>query len=148
MTRLPETGDPQAFARGRLAWFLAGTAALVGGTLLGWNATLLTEVATLPPAIRAFLVGLSVVAALWCILQAVRRLDAGRDLASREVSGRDLASMVRGVRYVFLAVAALSAGAGWLIGHPLPFVVALVIAGVDILETTFLLVVVALRREP
>ena len=143
-----EPEDEQAIARGRLVWFLAGTAALVGGTLLGWNATLLTTIATLPPPIRAFLTSLSVVAALWCILQAVRRLEAGRDLPAGDVSGRDLASLIRGVRYVFLAVAALSAGAGWLVGHPLPFVVALVIAGVDILETTFLLVVVALRREP
>jgi hypothetical protein len=63
------------------------------------------------------------------------------------MSGRDLALLVRGVRYVFLAVAALSAAAGWLIGHPLPFVVALVIAGVDILETTFLLFVIAVRRD-
>ena len=51
------------------------------------------------------------------------------------------------MRYVFLAVAALAAGLGWLLGHPLPFIVALVIAGVDILETTFLLIVVTLRRE-
>ena len=51
------------------------------------------------------------------------------------------------MRYVFLAVAAFAAAAGWLIGHPLPFVVALVIAGVDVLETTFLLLVVAVRGE-
>ncbi len=63
------------------------------------------------------------------------------------MSGRDLALLVRGVRYVFLAVAALSAAAGWLIGHPLPLIVALVIAGVDILETTFLLFVIAVRRD-
>jgi hypothetical protein len=137
-----------ALDRGRLAWLLAGAAALVGGTLLGWNATLLTAIATLPPFVRAFLVGLSAVAALWCMVQAVRRLEEGRQRPADAMSTRDLASMVRGVRYVFLAVAALSAAAGWLIGHPLPFVVALVIAGVDILETTFLLVVVALRREP
>ena len=46
-----------------------------------------------------------------------------------------------------MRTAALSAAAGWLLGHPLPFVVALVIAGVDILETTFLLFVIAVRRE-
>jgi hypothetical protein len=33
------------------------------------------------------------------------------------------------------------------VGHPLPFIVALVIAGVDILETTFLLLVVSLRGD-
>ena len=64
-----------------------------------------------------------------------------------QLGGRDLAQLVRGVRYVFLAVAAMSAAAGWLVGHPLPFIVALIIAGVDILETTFLLLVVALRGD-
>ena len=49
--------------------------------------------------------------------------------------------MIRGVRLAFLAVAALAAAAGWFIGHPLLLVVALVIAGVDVVETTFLLVV-------
>jgi hypothetical protein len=53
--------------------------------------------------------------------------------------------MIRGVRFVFLAVAALAAASGWLLGHPLPLVVALVIAGVDVLETSFLLIVVGLR---
>lgn len=133
--------------RGRLAWLLAGGAALVGGTLLGWNATLLASLATPPALVRAALVGLAVVAALWCVVQAIRRLEAGRHLSADGMSGHDLATLVRGVRYVFLAVAALSAAVGWLVGHPLPFIVALVIAGVDILETTFLLVVLALRRE-
>jgi hypothetical protein len=133
--------------RGRLLWLLAGGAALVGGTLLGWNGDLLEAIATPPPVVRAALVGASVVAALWCIREAVLRLDAGRRIDAHLLTGRDLATLVRGVRYVFLAVAALSAAAGWLIGHPLPFVVALVIAGVDILETTFLLLVVSIRRD-
>lgn len=133
--------------RGRLAWLLAGGAALVGGTLLGWDGELLTAIAKPPPVVRAAFVGISVVVALWCVLQAVQRLEAGRHVAAAALTGRDLAVLVRGVRYVFLAVAALSAAAGWLIGHPLPFIVALVIAGVDILETTFLLLVVAIRRD-
>ena len=133
--------------RGRLAWLLAGGLALVGGTLLGWNGELLAVIAKPPPMVRAALVGVSVVAALWCVLQAVQRLDAGRHLPADAMTGRDLATLVRGVSYVFLAVAALSAAAGWLIGHPLPFIVALVIAGVDILETTFLLLVVSMRRD-
>ena len=133
--------------RARLAWLLAGGLALVGGTLLGWNGELLAVIAKPPPMVRAALVGVSVVAALWCVLQAVQRLEAGRHLPAGAMTGRDLATLVRGVRYVFLAVAALSAAAGWLIGHPLPFIVALVIAGVDILETTFLLLVVSMRRD-
>jgi hypothetical protein len=132
--------------RGRLAWLVAGSAALVGGSLLGWSSEVLDAIAHPPALVRAALVGACVVAALWCLVQAVRRLDAGRHVPSGAMSGRDLAILIRGVRYVFLAVAALSAAAGWLIGHPLPIVVALVI-GVDVLETTFLLIVVALRSD-
>jgi hypothetical protein len=133
---------------------LAGIAALVGGTLLGWNTDLLDAVATPAPVLRAALVGLTVVAGLWCLRAAVLRIEAGRPApggelaAGGEVPTRDLVAMVRGVRFVFLAVAAFSAAAGWLLGHPLPLVVALVIAGVDVLETTFLLIVVSLRHDP
>lgn len=132
---------------GRAAWPLAGAAALVGGTLLGWNGGLLEALARPPEFLRAALVGVSAVVTLRLLLEAVRRLEAGRAVAAGTLSGRDLAALVRGVRFVFLAVAAFSAGAGWLLGHPLPFVIALVIAGVDVLETSLLLLVVAIRPE-
>ena len=54
--------------------------------------------------------------------------------------------MVRGVRLVFLAAAAFAAASGWILGEPLPLVIALVIAGVDVVETSFLLLV-ATRRS-
>jgi hypothetical protein len=57
-----------------------------------------------------------------------------------------MATMIRGVRLAFLAVAALAAAAGWFVGHPVLLVVALVIAGVDIVETTFLLIVARMHR--
>ncbi len=134
--------------RGRLLWMLAGVLALVGGTLLGWNGDLLTALVSPPAIVRAALVGLSVVAGLWCLRRAIVRIESSRATPSGDLTTRDLASLVRGVRFVFLAVAAFAAAAGWLMGHPLPLIVALVIAGVDILETTFLLIVVSLRREP
>ena len=59
--------------------------------------------------------------------------------------------LVRGVRLVFLAVAAAAAGAAWALGNALPLVIALVIAGIDVVETSFLLLVVAagqVTREP
>lgn len=133
--------------RGRLLWAIAGVLALVGGTLLGWSGDLLLGIATPPAVVRAALVAVMVLAFLWCLRQAIDRIEASRTAPDGELATRDLVALVRGVRYVFLAVAALSAAAGWLLGHPLPLVVALVIAGVDILETTFLLVVVSLRRE-
>jgi hypothetical protein len=134
--------------RGQVVWLLFGVAALVFGTLLGTWAELLDAIAQPPALIRAALVGGSVVLGLWLLAEAVRRLRAGRRVEADEMTGGDLAALVRGVRYIFLAVAAFSAAAGWLVGHPLPFVVALVIAGVDVLETTFLLIVVSFRSEP
>jgi len=133
--------------RGRVAWMVVGIAALVGGTLLGWNSVVLQAIAGPPALVRAALTGVSAVAGLWCLAQALRRLEAGRGADPGAMTGPDLALLVRGVRFIFLAVAAFAAGAGWLLGHPLPFVVALVIAGVDIVETSFLLLVVSVRRE-
>jgi hypothetical protein len=55
----------------------------------------------------------------------------------------DARALIRSVRMVFLAVAAFAAAAGWFLGSALPIVVALVIGGVDVLETTLLLIVTA-----
>ena len=133
--------------RGRLAWLGFGIVAFAGGTLLGWNGSWLDALVAPPALIRAALVGVSVVIALGLFGRATRLLELGRDLRTADLESRDLATLVRGARYVFLAVGAFAAAGGWLIGHPLPFILALVIAGVDVLETSFLLAVVTLRRE-
>ena len=73
--------------------------------------------------------------------------DASRDVAPGTSDARDLAALIRGVRFVFLAVAAASAAGGWLLGSALPIITALLIAGVDVIETGFLLIVVSLRGE-
>lgn len=139
-------GTPGAVEGGRLAWLLFGAAALAGGTILGWNAGLLDALSTPPALVRAALIGASVVAGLAALARSLRYLDVGRGLSGAELGSRDVATLIRGARYVFLAVAAFAAGAGWMLGHPLPFIVALVIAGVDVLETSLLLVVVSLRH--
>jgi hypothetical protein len=54
----------------------------------------------------------------------------------------DVRGLIRAVRLAFLAVAALAAAAGWLLAHPLPLVIAAVIAGIDVIETSLLLLVV------
>ena len=88
-----------------------------------------------PPAlIRAALVGVSAGLAVLLLSRGLGRLASGTD---------DVAGLVRGVRLVFLAVAAGAAGAGWALGNALPLVLALVIGGMDVVETSFLLVVVA-----
>lgn len=133
--------------RGRVAWLVFGLAALVGGTMLGWNTALLDAITSPPPLIRAALVGASVAVGLALVARAIRRIDESRRVPTGDLESRDLAGLIRGVRYVFLAVAAFAAAGGWLLAHPLPLIVALVIAGVDVLETTFLLLVVSFRRE-
>lgn len=113
-----------------------GAVALVVGSSVGASASLLDALVGPPPLLRAVLVAASAVLGLWLLGQAVGRLRGGADIGA----------LIRGVRLVFLSVGALAAGAGWLVGHPLPIVLALVIAGVDVVETSFLLVLVGSRR--
>jgi len=117
--------------------------ALVLGTVLGWDPTILKVLVAPPELIRAGLVGIAVVAGIGLLIAAVQRLDEG----SETDGTRDLPGMVRGIRLSFLAVAAFAAAAGWVLAHPLPIVVALIIAGVDVIETSFLLLVVTVRRR-
>ena len=63
------------------------------------------------------------------------------------VKGVERGVEIRGVRLVFLAVAAFAAAAGWLLAHPLPLIVAVIIAAIDVIETSFLLLVVTVRRD-
>ena len=121
---------------------LIGVGALAVGTALGWNGRLLEAAVTPPLVVRAALVGISVVAGLALFGAALRRLAGAGDAAS---TAPDWPRMVRGIRIAFLGVAALAAAAGWALGHPLPIVIALVIAGVDVIETSFLLLVVRAR---
>lgn len=131
----------------RLAWVLTGLAAMVIGALAGWNAGLFEALARPPALIRALLVSAMVLVALRLLAEAIRRIDASRHVAPGTADARDLAALIRGVRLVFLAVAAASAAGGWLLGSALPIVTGLLIAGVDVIETGFLLIVVSLRGE-
>ena len=127
-----------------------GLLALAAGTAFGWDAQLVEAIVTPPDLPRAVLVAVAVVGGVALLLAAFRRLaDDGTPGMTRaeRVGERDLPHMVRGIRLVFLAVAAFAASAGWLLGHPLPIVVALIIAGVDVIETSFLLLVVSARNR-
>lgn len=128
---------------------LAGFAALGIAMVIGVAPELLVQLVAPPPIIRAALGGGAIVLGGWLLLSATRRIDRSmrRDsgLTSR-ISDADLGAMVRGVRLVFLAAASFTAAAGWLLAEPLPLVIALVIAGVDVVETSFLLLVATSRR--
>ena len=111
-----------------------GALAVVVATVAGSSANGLETLVRPPSLIRAALVGVSAVAAVAIFVRGLGRLSAGTS---------DVPGLVRGVRLIFLAVAAAAAGAGWLVGEPILLIVALVIAGVDVVETSFLLLVVA-----
>lgn len=121
----------------RLAAIVAlalGAVAVVAATAVGANADALDAIVHPPPVIRAALVGASAALAIILLSRGLARLAGGRD---------DVPGLVRGIRLVFLALAAAAAGVGWLLGDPLPLIVAVVIAGIDVVETSFLLLVVA-----
>jgi hypothetical protein len=101
----------------------------------------LRAIAAPPPIVRAGLAGFAIVLGARLLLGAIARID--RSIRAET----DLGTLVRGVRLVFLAAAAFTAAGGWILGEPLPLVIALVIAGVDVVETSFLLLV-ASRRGP
>ena len=111
-----------------------GGLAIVVATLVGSNGATLDAIIHPPPLIRAALVGGSVAVAFVLLSRGLARLAGGRE---------DVPGLIRGVRLVFLALAAAAAAAGWALGDALPLVVALVIAGIDVVETSFLLLVVA-----
>jgi hypothetical protein len=81
-----------------------------------------------------------VAAGLLAILVALRAADGMR------TSGADARALIRAVRLLFLGVGAAAASVGWLIGSPVPVVAGLVIAGIDVLESTFLLLITGARR--
>lgn len=145
--RAADEGGPEAgvarsgLSRGTVVPLVLGAVALVAGTAMGWDAGFVEAVVSPPPLIRAALVALAMLFALWALRRGITRISEGRDPATGGP-----AALIRGVRFVFLGVAGVAAAAGWLFGHPLPLIVALVIAAVDVLETTFLLVVLGARR--
>jgi hypothetical protein len=126
----------------RVAGFVAlaiGIAAVVVAGLLGsGDGDALASLAEPPDLVRAALVGGSVALGLVLLTRSVARLaEAGTD---------DVPGLIRAVRLAFLAVAAFAAAAGWALGHPLPLLVAAIIAGIDVIETSLLLIVVGGRR--
>jgi hypothetical protein len=112
-----------------------GLSAVVGAAALGQSGALIALVVTPPGPVRAFFALAALLIGLALVLRAAERL--GSDPEPR--------AMIRGVRLVFLAVAAFAAAGGWLIGSPLPVIAGLVVAGIDVAETSFLMLVTAAR---
>jgi hypothetical protein len=113
-----------------------GLLAVAVATAFGWDAGLLGAIVSPPTFVRLGLAGASMVVALLLLGGAVARMEG------RVGTGGHLVTMLRGIRLAFLALAALAVALGWALGNALPFVVALIIAGIDVIETSFLLIVV------
>ena len=129
---------------------LAGLVAIVVAMAVGVAPEVVAAVAAPPLIVRAGLAGFAIVLGGRLLASAVRRIDMAlrRPLGgAAPLTDADLGTLVRGVRLVFLAAASLTAAAGWLLGDPLPLVIALVIAGVDVVETSFLLLVASRRNR-
>jgi hypothetical protein len=126
---------PTARARiGAAAAVGLGILAVGAATVVGSNDGALDALVTPPPLARAVLVGGAVALGLLLLFRSIERMGtSGTD---------DVPGLIRAVRLAFLAVAAFAAAAGWAVGHPLPLIVAAVIAGIDVIETSFLLLVV------
>lgn len=115
-----------------------GALAVGAATLLGSAGASLDGLVHPPALVRAALVGVSATLAVLLLSRSLTRMADG---------SADVPGLIRGVRLAFLAVAALAAAAGWALGHPLPLLVALVIAGIDVVETSFLLILVGDDRR-
>ena len=107
-----------------------GILAVVGATVVGWDGAWLDAVTAPPPIVRAALVGGAVAVGALLLARSVARMA--------EAGTQDVPGLIRAVRLAFLAVAAFAAAAGWALGHPLPLIVAAVIAGSDVIETSCL----------
>jgi hypothetical protein len=139
MGAAPNGHEPRAIRPRDLLPLAAGLGTLALATVSGWDARLVEAITSPPVLVRAMLVGIAVVVGLALLARSVARLaDAGLD---------DVPALIRAVRLAFLAVAAFAAAGGWILGHPLPIIVAAVIAAIDVIETSFLLLVVGPRRR-
>jgi hypothetical protein len=121
--------------RDNLIALVLGAAALAAGTAAGWSQALTGVLLSPAPLLRLILALVAFVLGFVLLTRSAEQLRRSTDPPD----------LVRAVRIAFLAVAALAAAGGWLVGSPVPIVAALVIAGVDVLETTFLLLVTRSR---
>ncbi len=135
------------------ATLAVGFAALVLGTVAGWSGSFANAVLSPAPLVRVMLAAAAFLLGFAWLAQALGRLSApppaGQGGPDPEPASRPgtphPAVLIRAVRLVFLAVAAFAAAFGWLVGQAVPVVLALIVAGVDVVETTFLLLVVVAR---
>lgn len=116
-------------------WLIGGIVLVVGATIVGGAGAFgpILE----PPFPAGLLLGTAAaILGVVVVLRAAARIGPARN---------DARELIRAVRLIFVAVGLFAAAAGWYVGSPLPIVVGLVIVGIDVIETSFLLIVTAAR---
>jgi hypothetical protein len=120
----------------RPAWALLIGVATIGVAMASGSSELLQRLLE-PPFPLGLVLGIAcALIGLVVVLRAAARIGE---------AGEDARALIRAIRLIFLAVGLFSAAAGWVIGTPVPIVAGLIIIGIDVLETTFLLLVSAAR---
>jgi hypothetical protein len=127
-----------------LLLLIGGVAVVLGASLVG-SGDLAQRLAEPPPLMRAFLIGLTSVGGVALLSASVARFQSA-GATPGHLAEADPIVLLRGIRLAFLSLAAFAAAFGWLLANPVPLVVAGIIAAVDIVETSFLLLVVGPLR--
>lgn len=136
-------GDATSGAGGRAGWsarrqlglLVLGIGALVLASMAGGTGAL-GRILEPPFPVGLLLAAAATLFGIVVVLRAASRIGAAHE---------DARELIRAVRLIFLAVGCFAAAAGWLIGSALPIVAGLIIVGIDVIETTFLLLVTASR---
>ncbi len=116
-------------------WLVGGIVLVVAATILGGAGAFgpILE----PPFPAGLLLGVAAgIFGVVVVLRAIARIGPART---------DARELIRAVRLLFVAVGLFAAAAGWIVGSALPIVVGLVIVGIDVIETSFLLIITAAR---
>lgn len=129
---------------GSLLLLIGGVVVVFGASLVG-QGDLLARIAEPPPLIRAGLIGTAVVVGAALLRASISRFQAA-GAAPGHLAEANPVTVLRGIRLAFLALAAFAAALGWLLADPVPLVVAAIVAAVDVVETSFLLLVVGPLR--
>ncbi len=121
--------------RGQALWLLGGVGAVILASVVAGAGALglLLE----PPFPAGLLLGAAAgILGMVAVLRAAVRIGPARS---------DARELIRAVRLLFVAVGLFAAAAGWVAGSALPIVLGLVIVGIDVIETSFLLLVTSAR---
>jgi len=137
-------GDVSGGAR-RYGSLIIGIGLVAAGSVIGLAPGAVDAVLNGPPVVRALLAGVAGLAGLWLLALAVGTLVGDEDADG--AAARTFAEAIRGIRLAFLAIAAFAVASAFVVGHLLPLVVGLIVAGVDVAETALLLLVAGTHRN-